>query len=75
MSAPTLLRPVLSLVGFTFAMEVWLYALRIPGVTKYKVKVSNKDQMADFEKQFPPEVRWPGELIIFIIFPLKAERI
>lgn len=38
-----------------------MYSLRIPAISKYKVKVSPSATKADFDKQLPPSVRWPAD--------------
>jgi hypothetical protein len=53
----SLLRPVLTLASWTFAMEIWLYATRIPAFSKYKINLKNPSKAkAEMEAKFPPHV-------------------
>ncbi|KAK5138754.1 hypothetical protein LTR04_004232 [Oleoguttula sp. CCFEE 6159] len=58
---PPLLAPVVALNIWTFVMEGWMYATRIPAVSKYNVKVDSNDTSAQFNAQIPPHVRWKAD--------------
>ncbi|KAK2742738.1 hypothetical protein FQN55_007679 [Onygenales sp. PD_40] len=55
------LGPVIALNLWTFVMEGWMYATRIPAMEKYKIDVNPntiRDQMA---LKLPPSVRWVAD--------------
>ena len=56
-----LLAPAITLIGWTFVMEVWMYATRLPAVSKYNVKMSNQNLAIDFNRQIPASVRWKAD--------------
>ncbi|KAK4629018.1 hypothetical protein CLAFUW4_08363 [Fulvia fulva] len=56
-----LIRPVAALAGWTFVMEVWMYATRIPAMQKYKVDVSPDKVSSDLQTKIPPSVRFKAD--------------
>ncbi|KAF2430901.1 hypothetical protein EJ08DRAFT_649241 [Tothia fuscella] len=56
-----LLSPVIALNIWTFVMEIWMYAVRIPAVTKYKVPIHPNMTSEEFNKPFPGPVRWKAD--------------
>ena len=60
MSSP-ILAPVIALVLWTFVMEVWLYATRIPAVIKHNIVFDPQRPPAEFHARLPAEVRWKAD--------------
>lgn len=60
-SSLALLRPPVVLALWTFAMEAWMYATRIPAVSKYNAPVSPSATKAMFDGALPPNVRWKAD--------------
>lgn len=60
MSSP-ILAPVVALVLWTFVMWAWLYATRIPAMTRYKVRYDPLKPAAEFHAQLPAQVRWKAD--------------
>jgi hypothetical protein len=56
-----ILAPVIALVLWTFVMEVWLYATRIPAVKKHNVAYDPRRPPEEFHAQLPAEVRWKAD--------------
>lgn len=63
--APVLLRPALSLIGWTFVMEGWMYATRLPAISKYKVQADPTFTRERLNSQIPHNVRWKGMCVLF----------
>ncbi|KAK0827863.1 hypothetical protein LTR73_005465 [Friedmanniomyces endolithicus] len=59
--AHPLLTPLLTLASWTFVMELWMYALRIPALSKYKVPISPDMTTADMNKNIPRHLQWPAD--------------
>jgi len=57
----TMLQPVVALVGWTFVMEAWMYATRIPAISKYKVDINPNATTADFNKRIPRPIQWKAD--------------
>jgi hypothetical protein len=57
----TILAPVVALVLWTFVMELWLYATRIPAMSKAKVPLDPNRTAAEFSAQLPARVRWKAD--------------
>ncbi|KAK4999283.1 hypothetical protein LTR66_001647 [Elasticomyces elasticus] len=57
----SLLRPVIALNFWTFAMEAWMYATRIPAVSKYKVPTTDGVSKTDFNARIPPNIQWKAD--------------
>lgn len=56
-----LLGPVVGLVSWTFVMEAWMYALRLPALSKYKVDTSPSMTTADMNAKIPRHLQWPAD--------------
>ena len=56
-----ILAPVMVLVLWTFVMWLWLYATRIPALSKAKVKLDPNRTAAEFAALIPPHVRWKAD--------------
>jgi len=56
-----LLAPVVALNIWTFTMEAWMYATRIPAVSKYKADVRPSATMEEFNRKIPPSIRWKAD--------------
>ncbi|TKA67790.1 hypothetical protein B0A49_06505 [Cryomyces minteri] len=57
----SLLAPVVALNIWTFVMEGWMYATRLPAVSKYNLKVDPNATSAQFNAQIPPHIRWKAD--------------
>ena len=56
-----ILAPVIALVVWTFVMGVWLYATRIPALTKHRIVYDPQRPSEEFHAQLPAEVRWKAD--------------
>jgi len=56
-----ILAPVVALVLWSFVMWAWLYATRIPAVTKGKVPLDPTRSKEEFDALLPPQVRWKAD--------------
>jgi hypothetical protein len=56
-----ILPPVIALVLWSFVMEAWLYATRIPAITKAKIPFDPRRPTQEFHALLPPEVRWKAD--------------
>jgi len=56
-----ILAPVIALVLWTFVMGVWLYATRIPALTKHNIVYDPQRPSEEFHAQLPAEVRWKAD--------------
>src|SRR5271154_4685248 len=56
-----LLAPIMALVLWTFVMCAWLYATRIPAISRLKVSLDPNLPAEEFHKQLPPQVRWKAD--------------
>ena len=61
MSHSTILGPLVALVLWSFVMWAWLYATRIPAVTKGKIVYDPYRPNEEFHSQLPAEVRWKAD--------------
>ena len=59
--APLILGPVMALVLWSFVMWAWLYATRIPAMTRLKVEYDPRRPPSEFDAVMPPEVRWKAD--------------
>lgn len=59
--AAPLLGPLITLNLWTFLMEAWLYAERLPAMTKYGVQHSPNITKEKINAKVPPKVQWPAE--------------
>jgi len=60
-STTALLRPALALASWTFIMEVWMYATRLPAVSKYNVRLDSNATTADFNAKIPRSIQWKAD--------------
>jgi len=56
-----LLAPVMALVLWTFVMCIWMYATRIPAISRLKISLDPQLPAEEFHKQLPPHVRWKAD--------------
>jgi hypothetical protein len=56
-----ILQPVVALVLWTFVMWAWLYATRIPAMTRLQMRYDPRQPNEAFTGRFPPEVRWKAD--------------
>lgn len=56
-----ILAPLVALVLWTFVMWVWLYATRIPALSRYGVVYDPAKPNEAFDAQLPPGVRWKAD--------------
>jgi len=56
-----ILAPVIALVLWTFVMGVWLYATRIPALTKHNIIYDPQRPSEEFHAQLPAEARWKAD--------------
>ena len=56
-----LLGPVIGLNLWTFFMEGWMYATRIPAAYKYNAPMHPEATKEDFSAKMPPCVRWKAD--------------
>jgi len=62
-TSTSFLGPIIALNGWTFIMEIWLYAKRIPVIQKNtnlmkSASVATRDQ---WNAKIPPGARWPAD--------------
>ena len=60
MSHP-MLGPVLALVAWTFVICGWLYATRIPAISRHRVVYDPARPAHEFHDQLPASVRWKAD--------------
>ena len=60
MDPMTILQPVVALMIWTMVMWAWMYATRIPAMSKAKVDPDSlvRDPDASLDRRLPPEVQW-----------------
>lgn len=56
-----ILAPVVALVLWSFVMWAWLYATRIPAITRLKIKYDPYRPSGEFTAQIPAKVRWKAD--------------
>jgi hypothetical protein len=56
-----ILMPLIALVLWSFVMWAWLYATRIPAVTKNRIVFDPHRPNEEFHAQLPPQVRWKAD--------------
>jgi hypothetical protein len=61
MSHSPILAPVIALVLWSIVMGVWLYATRIPAITKRKIVYDPQRPAEEFHAQLPAPVRWKAD--------------
>ncbi len=56
-----ILAPVIALVCWSMVMWAWLYATRIPAITRLKIQYDPRRPVSEFINQMPAEVRWKAD--------------
>ena len=56
-----LIAPVVALNLWTFVMEIWMYATRIPAVQALDKPVKSDSTKAEFDALLPANVRWKAD--------------
>ena len=56
-----LFAPVIALVLWSLAMCAWLYATRIPAVTRNRIAYDPRRAAEEFHNRLPAEVRWKAD--------------
>ncbi|MCX7899883.1 MAG: MAPEG family protein, partial [Methylocystis sp.] len=56
-----LLAPAIALVLWTFVMWAWLYATRIPAISKNRIRLDPEQSRDAFNAQLPPQTRWKAD--------------
>ncbi|KAF3040864.1 hypothetical protein E8E12_001007 [Didymella heteroderae] len=52
-----LLKPLIVLAGWTFIQEAWMYATRLPAISKYNVSSDQEKIVDEMKTKIPIEVR------------------
>lgn len=52
---------MIALVLWSFVMWAWLYATRIPAITRLKITFDPRRPASEFDAAMPPEVRWKAD--------------
>jgi hypothetical protein len=60
MHSPILV-PLVTLVLWSFVMWAWLYATRIPAITKNRITLDPHRRNEEFHAQLPAQVRWKAD--------------
>ncbi|PGH08712.1 hypothetical protein AJ79_05903 [Helicocarpus griseus UAMH5409] len=58
---PGVLGPVVALNLWTFVVEGWMYATRIPAMSKYKVTPDPNTVKEQMNTKIPPSIRWVAD--------------
>ncbi|KAL4820366.1 membrane-associated, eicosanoid/glutathione metabolism protein [Aspergillus spinulosporus] len=58
---PSLLRPILALNGWTLIMEIWMYATRIPAISRMRTPIDNTTTREEMDRNIPAPVRWKAD--------------
>ena len=53
--------PIVALVLWSFVMWAWLYATRIPAMTRLKISLDARRPASEFLAKIPPEVQWKAD--------------
>jgi len=56
-----LLAPVIALNGWTLAMEIWMFATRIPALQRLKAASDSTTTMEQIHAKVPAPVRWKAD--------------
>jgi hypothetical protein len=59
--ARSMLAPVVALVAWTFVMWLWMYATRIPAISKAKLRLDPNEPRGAQMATLPPKVRWKAD--------------
>ncbi|KKZ64175.1 hypothetical protein EMCG_01523 [[Emmonsia] crescens] len=60
-SEPGVLGPVVALNLWTFVIEGWMFARRIPAITKHKIPMDPTLSKEQITAKYPNSVRWVGD--------------
>ncbi|EMF10782.1 uncharacterized protein SEPMUDRAFT_49726 [Sphaerulina musiva SO2202] len=52
-----LLKPLVTLAGWTFVMELWMYATRIPAISNYKLSTDPAKISEELQTKIPIHIR------------------
>ncbi|PGG96619.1 hypothetical protein GX51_07744 [Blastomyces parvus] len=58
---PGVLGPVIALNLWTFFMEGWMYAKRIPAISKYKIPMDPNLPKEQMSAKYPAYIRWVAD--------------
>ena len=61
MNAHAMLGPVVALVLWTFVIWAWMYATRIPAISKARMRLDATAPRGEQMSKLPPEVRWKAD--------------
>ena len=56
-----ILQPVVALLVWTFVMWAWMYATRLPAISKYKIPLDSDVPPRELMNKLPPNVRWKAD--------------
>jgi hypothetical protein len=56
-----ILAPVVALVAWTMVMWIWMYATRIPAITRMKMRLDPDAVRGEQMAMLPPAVRWKAD--------------
>lgn len=56
-----LLLPAVALAAWTFVMWGWMYATRIPAITRARIRLDPNAPRGEQMAQLPPRVRWKAD--------------
>ncbi|KAK3113923.1 hypothetical protein LTR53_008290 [Teratosphaeriaceae sp. CCFEE 6253] len=56
-----LLGPLVGLASWTFVMEAWMYAYRIPALSKYQIDTSPNMTTASMNEKIPRPLQFPAD--------------
>ncbi len=57
----SILAPLVALVLWSFVMEAWLYATRIPAMTRANIVYDPRRPTEEFHARLPASVRWKAD--------------
>ena len=60
-AAPAMLGPVIALVLWTYVMWAWMYATRIPAITRARMRMDPNAPRNEQMNQLPAGVRWKAD--------------
>ncbi|NND82319.1 MAG: MAPEG family protein [Gammaproteobacteria bacterium] len=60
-SSAEILQPVMALLSWTALMWAWMYATRIPAISKLGLKMDGNVPSSELMNQLPPAVRWKAD--------------
>ena len=57
----SILGPVVALILWSFVMQGWLYAVRIPAIRKARLKLDPRRPPGSLAAALPPDVQWKAD--------------